>query len=656
MGALMSQARTSTITSPHLRTLVGFGLWLLVLLALWRPVGAWAADDMIDSWTATYTVQASGAVHVEETLVYRFGDDSGRHGIDRTLVTRQPWGSTGKDAVYYISNIKVTSTGASSQFTTSTLGSGRDQQIRIRIGSPNQTVETPTETYTLSYDIAGALRHTDTGGELYDELYWNAIGDATPIVSSASVTVIVPGGVQDVRCYTGPAHSQTRCSSAVVGPDGVATFTQTEKGPGSFLTIAAQITPGLVADNQPHLVARSWGMLGVLAPGLCITGAGALATALAVVVFARRQPRDDRFLRVAPGTIGGANVGPDDHPILPVQFAPPDVAVADAGVLDDGRIEVRDMTATLLSLAVRGVVKLREQPVPGRRKLQRVVVVTLLTRDKPKTVAEQGLVRQLFLDSKPGAERWLTGKDYLDAVYRKFVKDIRHQVRGEKWFKRPPSVSKAAPGFKRPIPADTIFGIVVGSVVGFSLVLSIIGEHVSKAVFLALVTKWWPAVACLVIMLIGYAVYRWLPQRPPRTALGRAYADQLTGFRKYLATAEADQLRFEEGQDIFAEYLPWAVIFGLTKRWTKICQQLVRQGRLASLSIDWYDGDLASFKSSAINQSLSGISQTSQSFEPAIANSGSLGSGGGSAFGSSGGGDGGGSSGDGGGGGGASSW
>ena len=42
------------------------------------------------------------------------------------------------------------------------------------------------------------------------------------------------------------------------------------------------------------------------------------------------------------------------------------------------------------------------------------------------------------------------------------------------------------------------------------------------------------------------------------------------GFREYIRTAEAEQLRFEEGQDIFSRYLPFAVVFGETDRWVRI--------------------------------------------------------------------------------------
>jgi uncharacterized membrane protein len=64
---------------------------------------------------------------------------------------------------------------------------------------------------------------------------------------------------------------------------------------------------------------------------------------------------------------------------------------------------------------------------------------------------------------------------------------------------------------------------------------------------------------------------------------------QAKGFRLYLETAEANQLRFEEGEDLFSRYLPYAVAFGLTERWAALFAQLAAQGR-ALAEPTWYIG------------------------------------------------------------------
>ena len=81
-------------------------------------------------------------------------------------------------------------------------------------------------------------------------------------------------------------------------------------------------------------------------------------------------------------------------------------------------------------------------------------------------------------------------------------------------------------------------------------------------------------------VIVAIGVWIGVRARGQRNAAGRAVTDQLIGFRTYLATAEADQLKFEEGEDIFSKYLPWAIAFELADRWQRVCAQLVAAGRI----------------------------------------------------------------------------
>ena len=93
-----------------------------------------------------------------------------------------------------------------------------------------------------------------------------------------------------------------------------------------------------------------------------------------------------------------------------------------------------------------------------------------------------------------------------------------------------------------------------------------------------------------VALVITWIVVQTKMARGQRTALGRAWTDQVEGFRTYIATAEADQLQFEEGEDIFSKYLPWAVLFGLAERWVRVCEQAIALGRLRQPDASWYGG------------------------------------------------------------------
>ena len=663
------------------RSLVGLALALVALILAWRPVDAWAVDDSVDSWQIAYTVDTSGVLHVHETLVYRFGSNSGRHGIDRVLVTREPWGTVDQDAVYTITNIQVTSPDAPASFTTTTMGSGRDLQLRIRVGSASQTVSAPTATYTLTYDVAGAMRNTPASGSDpgYDELYWDAIGDNTPMVNHISITASVPGGVLEAVCYNGPARSTTPCDSATVGTDGVATYTVASKAGSDLVTVAAKIKAGLISNNQPNLQpAAQQGPGGPTYPGQTYpsqpatnmgavggVAAGAAAlTAAGVGVLGARNRRDQRFLGVAPGTVetSGQGIGPDNHPTIPVAFTPPKIPVAAAGLIDDGAVDVRDTTAALLSLAVRGAIQLRQDQTPTRSWVfgggggDKTIYARLVDPTVPMAPHEAKLLSDVFSGRHVGTEVSLTTPGKLYKAHQDMCTNVRAEAASAGWYVRMPSERTTAASQGGGAAAASIirgFFIAVWAIVFFGGVgiTGLLNSLMSGRV------GWLMWVGPLAILIIGFLIYKGMTARGQRSAVGRAYADQVTGFREYLTTAEADQIKFEEGQDVFSQYLPWAVIFGVADRWTKICAQLVEQGRLMNIQPTWYYGDYRLFNMYVFTNALNSIDRASMPMTPSGSgwSSSGTGFGGGSAFGGGFGG-GGGFSGGGGGGGGVSSW
>jgi uncharacterized membrane protein len=91
------------------------------------------------------------------------------------------------------------------------------------------------------------------------------------------------------------------------------------------------------------------------------------------------------------------------------------------------------------------------------------------------------------------------------------------------------------------------------------------------------------------VILLGIAGFVFAGRMPARTAAGTAVLDQAKGFRLYLTTAEADQLRFEEGEDLFSRYLPYAIVFGVAERWAKIFADLAARGHDVP-EPGWYSG------------------------------------------------------------------
>jgi len=89
----------------------------------------------------------------------------------------------------------------------------------------------------------------------------------------------------------------------------------------------------------------------------------------------------------------------------------------------------------------------------------------------------------------------------------------------------------------------------------------------------------------------GAVILLLAPRMPARTAEGTALLAQTLGFRLYLETAEADQIRMEEGMDVFSRYLPYAIVFGVAERWAGVFATLAaRSGSGASVDTSWYGG------------------------------------------------------------------
>jgi uncharacterized membrane protein YgcG len=597
--------------------------------------------DVVTSMQIDYTVNSDGVLGVKETIAYHFGS-TGRHGIFRNLITREVYkDDTSKDQKYEISNVDVSSpSGVSTAFTQTRKKSNgqRDENLQIKIGSADQAINTTDATYVITYDVRGALRHFSD----HSELYWDATGNQwDAVLRKVSVSVAVPEGVQQVDCFAGPAGSTDTCEQkSIAGERG--RFGASDLNRRDQLTIVARIRPGVVSNDTP-IVVDPPGLLervGISLPGLIGSGLVTLGAIVAAILYTKNGNRDQRFAGLPPGTFppSGMNAEPvkDDlkEDQLPVAFSPPKIPVAEGGLLIDAKANTTETAATLIDLAVRGGIRIDNTGAEQKAVLLNAAVAT--------APHEQVLLQGLFPSLQPGSEITLERRPVGDTSMRQahdaMIAALREQITQRQWYLRMPRAgggSSFASGAR-----VACLGLVAIWVFGAGIAGTAIGAAtggIGRAVTIVI-----PVLAVIV------AVGIWIGKRAKgqRNPAGRAVTDQLVGFRTYLATAEADQLRFEEGEDIFSKYLPWAIAFELADRWQRVCAQLVAAGRIPPDPY-WYVGP--SYYSSGFAAGT--ISQTvAHTFDPPPAPAGS-GGGGGSSSGFSGG-----SSGGGGGGGGGGSW
>jgi uncharacterized membrane protein YgcG len=597
--------------------------WLGLVLAA-APVAA-AGNERIQSYDVVLRVRASGALQVTETIDYDFGSNR-RHGIFRDVLTRVPYDND-RDRLYTLHDVSVTSP---TPGTPTGVSRSEDAGVTsLRIGDPDRLV-TGRHTYVLRYTVDGALNaFTD-----HVELFWNVIGDQWDVpIRAGSAFVETPGAVQQVTCFAGPKGSRLPCGSATaVGTR--ATFSQA-KGlpPFNALTVVVGLRAGDVAAAGPVLEER-WSLRRSLTPTPLTAAVALLVLGLGVGGVAwlvGSAGRDRRFVGRTPGVLPATGepviegrMPLVDHEPVAVAFAPPKgLRPGQIGTLLDEQANVLDVTATIVDLAVRGHLRIEEQARAHWFSRHDWVLVRLdAATDDVLLPYEKALYDGLFESGPTVALSQLT-KHFaarLAGVQTKLYEDVT----AAGWFRGRPDKVRGR---------WSAAGIVLAIAGGW--LTWILGQHLHWAVVGAAIT------------VVGLFLHRMGRRMPARTAKGSAVLAQANGFRQYIHTAEAEQLRFEEGQDIFSRYLPYAIVFGEVDRWVRVFGALAvaSPAGASRTGPSWYVGPTG-WDADHFSDSLTGFTSSAASTIAAATPSSS----GGSGFG------GGGSSGGGGGGGGGGSW
>jgi uncharacterized membrane protein YgcG len=540
-------------------------IWLLAAVAalLLLPASPAAADDdwRIPSYDVVATVDPEGGVtHVQLDLAFDFGDDPG-HGPYVTLPLRQEiQDDPDRWRMLDVTLGEVTSPSGADATVQTREESGN---LLIRIGSEGRTF-TGVQRYRIGYSIRGLIATNQPQSGL-DEFNWNVVGPGWEVpIGQVTASVTGPADVQRVACFAGDWF-RSSCDQAT--SDGLtASFRQQDLGEGNPLQIVAGFPVGTFTGAEPRFTTRYH--FGNMFPVTPVTGGiTAVLTALGLgwlLRRTRRGGRDQVYLGLTPGVTPAPNQpavigeGTARAPVA-VQFSPPaDARPGELGVLTDHTADNTDITATMLDLAVRGYLKIEQT---GKKDWTFTQLAT-----------SQGLVgyEQHLFDGLFGEGSVVKTDDLKDQSYANLLSGTRSlmydRVTKElNWFTRNPSTVRAIAvvGGVLLVGAGVVLGIALGFV-GFGL-LGLAG------------------------VLTGIGVLIANNRFGARTAEGSAVLAQTKGFELYLSTAEADQIRFEEGIDVFSRYLPYAVIFGVAERWTKVFAQLEAEGRYTPAT-GWYVG------------------------------------------------------------------
>jgi len=494
-------------------------------------------------------VQSTGELAVVETLDVVF--DTPHHGIYREIPVsyRRP---TGENLSIDLDVESVALDGGVVPYTVKRSGSN----LLIRIGDPDRTI-TGAYTYTIAYSVDRALLFNNAE---YIQLYWNATGNEWQVpIDHAVARVRLSEGVAKLdvptTSYVGYAGSAARGAPAIRDAEGGFLFEATALAPGEGLTIdiaiprdASGIAAPTTGEKAVYFIrANLYALLPVLA-------------LLVMLLWWWRKGKDPRTGVIAP------------------RFdAPKKIRPGEAGVLIDDRVDLQDVSAMVIDLAVKGYLTIREVDEAGEE-----------IEEAAERSGEHAAADYQFSKLKD-ADGGLTDVErvVLEGIFDEAHPETRTLSSMEhSFYKVLPSIKRAL--YARLIkkryyardPEDVWAGYVL-----FAGIILVIG--VALGVILSSLYLGVSVAICGVIVF----AFSWI--MPRKTRKGAEALREILGLAAYIELAEVRRLEFHDAPERtpreFEKLLPYAIALNLTKTWTKQFEGILRSPP------EWYAGSSRGF-------------------------------------------------------------
>lgn len=465
--------------------------------------------EEIRNFHSNIYIKKDGTINVQENIEYDFGD-AHRHGIYRDIPYRYSSGLT-KYSVRL--NVEDVTNFKDNAYIYKVSKSGG--WANIRIGDPDRKI-TGTHNYRIEYTVSGAVGFFDE----HDELYWNVTGDEwrVPILNSGA-TVYFDEDIADgvmAACYTGAYGSTDQDCTKQIQESGVKFKTIGSLNGGEGITIIVGLPKGII--EEPSSLSKLWWFI-------FDNWAFALpfATFFSLFYLWRNRGKD-----------------PEGRGVIAVKYEPPeDLTPAEAGTLIDERVNILDITSTVIDLAVRGFLEieeisstkfffftdrdyklLRTEKTDESLKSYEEKVLSGIFKGKETVMVSE--LRNKFYTELPGIRNAL----YKELINKRLFPTNPENVRSiYKWI--------------------GIGGLILGF---FLLAIFPLGLCIG--------------LSALIILIFS----RYMPRK---TKKGSLKNEELLGFREFIERAEKDRIErlAKEDPTLFDRVLPYALVFGLEDRW-----------------------------------------------------------------------------------------
>ncbi len=512
-----------------------FLLVLVLLASLAAPLAASAQTKTVNwkRYDVDITVQTNGDLRVIETQEIEFVGGPFRSGFAVIPLAR----SDGIDNITLSEPGRAYANASGGDFTYTV--SQDSSNVDIDWNFPPLADE--TRTFELAYTVHGAIRQYDSG----DKIQFLAITRELefPIIQSTVTVHLPPGGalIADPQSSGAEMFWETSLDSLsvkYVSTSGIRAYEGVEIGL-VFQHGAIQAAPPSWQAGYDRQAAFDENVKPLLQLGIA-----ALVIALLLAV-----PGGLYLIWFLLGRDPAAGLVPEFISEPPSKLAP-----GLAGTLIDERADLRDLTATLIDFARRG----------------------LVTLEAHESAGAFGATSRSFLLKKNGEPDKLTPYEKMlyDAVFGGLAERDLGKL-PDNFYSRLSSIESAmytqavSEGLFKSHPEQVRTNYqVIGAVL---LVMSVAASCVTAVAIPGDISF---SVACLFLpaMLFGIGLMALSRAMPAKTRKGAEEAAKWQAFQKYLGNIQKYK-DIAGATDQFEKYLPYAVAFGLERRWVNAFAQ-----------------------------------------------------------------------------------
>jgi uncharacterized membrane protein len=510
------------------RWMLPAGLFLVVLTIYCSPV--FGQDFTIDNFHSDITINADSSFSVRETLAIKFQEL--KHGIFREIPYRYT-DERGNAIRTPLSVLSVTDeSGKGWNYRVTRKGN----IVNIKIGDPKIYVD-GTKTYVITYRVENAILFFED----HDELYWNVTGNYwwAPIrQASATVALAVKDKSENLwaACYTGALGSKATDCGFETSHNSAEFFTNKNLASREGFTIAFGWSKGLVVP--PSSWKKFLWAINLKENWIFFLPVFSLLFMTNLWHTRGRDPkvREAVAVRYEPPKC-------DNKPLAP----------GEVGTIVDERLDSRDITSTIVGLAVRGYIKIEEAKTEGLIfDSTDYYLAKVKEADDNLGAFEKVLMQNIFTTGLPG--RMVS--DLKNSFFAKLdlLKTTMYgELTGKKYFFVSPEKVR-----KHYIVA----GIIVAIAGIFALQL-LAPSGVGKGVIAGILT--------------GLPVLAFARVMPVKTKAGASVYMEILGFQEFMRRAEKGQLERMGDKELFSKFLPYAIALDVVDNWAKAFEGIFQE-------------------------------------------------------------------------------